>query len=328
MSVPTRRILDPMFGEASLVSANNADVSWVRGNVSPLDQKGSTGWLANLYGGVQTGDDWARVNVPVGELRVPDFNSAMWPYYMTNAEAYGVNIVIWMHDPKDPDKRAEVTQAPSGVTLEKGSGWNAHEFDKTTTQMFFYGENTTGTGLTAGTQYTWNQFQTDILFRTWTIYRITLEYGWYSTGTFDDVWVADIKLNGHVIRMRPDKGGSGRVSRRFSTATSGAMAVTLAPKTPYRLLGIELKINTAGTTDESFTVTKDATIGSAYDLLIYTVNTLTGSTTGGPITDLLATFGDGYNFSADDELDVAWPNTENRTWGLTYRYQTVFGGGV
>ncbi len=317
--IPTRRILDPMFGEASLAAANNADASWVRGEISPLDQKGATGWLANLYGGIQTGDDWARVNIPVGELRLPDFNSALWSYYMTNAETMGIGIVIWVHDPNDLDKRAEVTQLANVSGLEKGAGWNAHEFDKTTTQMFFYGEGTSGTALTAGTQYTWNQFQTDILFKHWRINHITLESGWEASGTFDDAWVADIKLNGQVIRMRPDSGGSGRIARRFSTATSGAIAASLTPKTPYRLLGIELKINTAGTTDESFTVTKDATIGAAYDQLLVTQNTKTPA-----ITDLYLPFGVGYEFSADDELDAAWANTENRTWGLTFKYQTVF----
>ncbi|KKK94461.1 hypothetical protein LCGC14_2682630, partial [marine sediment metagenome] len=324
--IPTRRILDPMFGEASLAAANNADASWARGETSPLDQKGATGWLANLYGGVQTGDDWARLNVPVGELRIPDFNSALWSYYMTNAETMGIGIVIWIHDQEDFDKRAEVTQLANVSGLEKGAGWNAHEFNKATTQMFFYGEGTSGTALTAGTQYTWAQFQTDILFKHWRIYRITFDYGWEASGTFDDAWIADIKLNGQVIRMRPDRGGSGRIARRFSTATTGAIAASLTPKTPYRLLDIELKISAAGTTEEDFTVTKDATIGSAYDLLLYSVSTLTGSTTGGTITDLLVPFGEGYEFSADDEMDVAWPNTENRTWGLTYRYQTVFGG--
>ncbi len=328
MSVPTRRILDPMFGEASLAAANNADAVWVRGVISPLDQKSPTGWLANLYGGVQTGDDWARCSIPVDELRLTDFNTAMWTYYMTATETMGVNIVIWVHDPNDLDKRAEITQLGGHADIEKASGWNAFEFSKTTGGMFFYGEGTTGTDLTAGTQYTWLQFQTDELFKHWRIYRITFEYGWEASGTFDDAYLAEVKLNGLSVRLRPDSGGSGRVGRRFSTATSGAIAAALTPKTPHRLLSVDLKISAAGTTSESFTVTKDATIGSAYDLLLYTVNTLTGSTTGSTITDLLVPFGGGYDFSAGDEIDVAWPNTENRTWGLTYRYQTVFGGDV
>jgi hypothetical protein len=72
--------------------------------------------------------------------------------------------------------------------------------------MFFYGEGTSASALTAGTQYTWAQFQADILFKHWRIYRITKEYGWEASGTFDDVWIADVKLNGQVIRLGPDSG--------------------------------------------------------------------------------------------------------------------------
>lgn len=194
------------FGTATLSSANNGKARWDRGSTSPLDQKGSTGWLANLSGGVQTGDDWARVNIPVNEFQLPSFASAQWSYYMTNTETMGVNIVIWAHDPADFDKRIEITQLGGHADLEKSAGWNAHEFTNSTGGMFFYGENTTGTGLTAGTQYTWLEFLTDALFKTWTIYRITLEYGWEASGTFDDVWVAEIKLNGVMIPLGPLSG--------------------------------------------------------------------------------------------------------------------------
>ena len=206
MSVPTRRVLDPMFGTPTLSSSNNGTASWVRGSTSPLDQKGPTSWLARLNGGVQTGDDWARVNIPVAELSLPDFNNAMWSYYMSATETMGVGIVIWVHDPDDFDNRAEVTQLANVSGLAKSAGWNAHKLVTSTTQFFFYGENTTGTGLTAGTQYTWAQFQTDILFKHWRIYRITLEYGWEASGTFDDVSVAEVKLNGLAVRLGPDSG--------------------------------------------------------------------------------------------------------------------------
>jgi len=318
MSVPTRRILDPIFGEPSLAAANNGCANWVRGAVSPLDQKGSTGWLANLYGGVQTGDDWARVNIPVSEVDVTEFKSALWTYYMTNAETMGVNMVIWVHDPNDNDKRAEITQLANVSGLEKASGWNAHELDITTDQFFFYGEGTTGTGLTAGTLYGWDDFQADVLFKTWTIYRISFEYGWEASGTFEDAWVADIKLNGQAILLKPDSGGSGRIGKRHYTVADTA-AYTLAPKTPFRLLSIDLEIDIVGTTSESLTITKDAIAGSAYDTLIYTINTLTYS-----VTSLFVTFGEGYDFEAGDELDMAWGNTEDRTIGFTWTYQTVF----
>ena len=192
------------FGRPTLASANAGKASWIRGSTSPLDQKSPTGWLADLYGGVQSGDDWARLSIPVNELPVTEFNRAQWSWYQTATESMGVNIVIWMHDPDDNDKRAEVTQVGGAAGLDKSAGWNSHEFDTTTTQMFFYGEGTTGTGLTAGTQYTWDQFRTDTLFDGWTIYRITLEWGWEASGTFESAYIAEVKLNGTVIMLEPE----------------------------------------------------------------------------------------------------------------------------
>ena len=203
MTIPVRRKANPLFGKTTLSAANNGIADWIRGSTSPLDQKGSSGWLARLYGGVQTGDDWARVNIPVDEIFVSDFNSALWSWYQTGAQTMGLGIVIWVHNPNDYDGRAEITQLGGHADLSKGAGWNAFSFSSATAGMFFYGENTTGTGLTAGTQYTWAQFQADALFRNWTIYRITLDWGWEASGTFDYVYVADVKLNGVAVSVSP-----------------------------------------------------------------------------------------------------------------------------
>ena len=321
MSIPTRRILDPIFGEPSLAAVNNSDANWIRGVVSPLDQKSPTGWLACLYGGVQTGDDWARINIPVGELFVPDFKSALWSYYMTNAETMGVNMVVWIHDPNDNDKRAEVTQLANVTGIEKGSGWNAHELDTSVTQFFFYGEGTTGTGLTAGTQYTWAQFQADAIFKTWTIYRITLEYGWEASGTFEEAYVADIKLNGQVIRLKPDSGGSGRIAKRHFTVASGDLSGTIAPKTPFRLLSVDIHVSATPNATELFTITKDAGQGALYDTVIFSSD-LGGSS----LTSLYNIFDGMEMFGADDELDIFHTNSQDDDYGVTLTYQTVFGG--
>ncbi|KKL11276.1 hypothetical protein LCGC14_2547440, partial [marine sediment metagenome] len=184
---------ESFFGEPVLRTANNGKAGWVKdtGNTEGLNQKSTSGYLANLYGGVQTNDDWAAVYIPVNEMPVPLFDTARWSYRQTNAEVYGVNMVIWVHDPFDHDIRAEITQAPSGVTLAKGAGWNNHNLNPDTTQFFYFGEGITNTSITptAGTQYKWSQFQGDERFNTMTIYRISFEWGWYSTGTFEDAWV-------------------------------------------------------------------------------------------------------------------------------------------
>lgn len=241
MSVPTRRILKPIFGDPVLRSGGVSKVGWVQdtGNAESLFQKGTSGYLANLYGGVQDGDDWAAVYIPVDELPVPDFKSALWTYRLTNEEACGVNLVVWVHDPADNNKRAEITQVMGLV--DHADGWNAHELDTSVSQFFYYGEPdpVVGTGLTKGTNYTWAQYQADVVFKGWTIYRISLEYGWIASSTLDDAWVADIKLNGQVIPLKPQRWEKiGRETKSVYLATvsdATADAVIIAPNATKRV---------------------------------------------------------------------------------------------
>ena len=248
---------DP-FGEPVLRIANNGRAGWVQdpGTALGLYQKGPSGYLANLYGGAQTNDDWAAVFIPVNELPLPNFATAQWSYYLTGTETMGVNIVIWAHDPDDSDKRVEITQLGGVSGLEKAAGWNAHEFDSTDAGMFYYGENVSGSGLTAGTQYTWFQFIKDALFRTWTIYRISIEYGWEASGTFDDAWLADLELDGHAIILKPRDGEViGREVKSFTKATasdSTADVTLVTPNATKRIQVLSLNMITTSATAANF----------------------------------------------------------------------------
>ena len=307
------------FGEPSLIAVRNSDAVWSRGELSPYFQKSPTGWLANLYGGVQSNDDFAAIFIPVDEMPLEDLTAALWTYYFTNSESFGINMVVWVHDPADNDKRAEITQRGQAAGLEKAAGWNAHELNVDTSQFFFYGEGTDGTLLTAGTDYTWAQFQTDDLFKKWRIYRISFEYGWQASGTFDDAWVADIKINGQVIPLKPDSGGSGRIGRRFYTTASGDLTGTLAPKTPFRLLSLDVHVTAVPNAGEDFTITKDAGQGVLYDTVIFSNDMGANS-----LTSLYNTFEGLEIFPADDELDVFHTNSQDDDFGVTLTYQTVF----
>jgi len=323
MSVPTRRILEPIFGEPTLISAINGDAVWARGyQGNSTHQKGGTGWTANLYGGIQSAwNDWAAVYVPVYEPPLIELKSALWTWYNTEAEAFGVNMVVWVHDPNDNDKRAEITQLASVSGLEKAGGQNAHELNVATDQFFFLGEGTTGTGLTAGSTslYGLDDFQADVIFSNWTIYRISFEWGWQTgNAEFKDVWVEDIKLNGTVIYLRPDSGGSGRIGRRHYTATTAALAGTLAPKTPFRLLALDAHVSATPKTGEALTLTKSAGQGSVHNTVLF--SSIMYDTTS---TSLYKTFEGMETFGADDSIVLAQNNDTDKNWGVTISYQTV-----
>ena len=105
------------------------------------------------------------------------------------------------------------------------------------------------------------------------------------------------------------------------TATSGAMADSIAPGVPFQLLGFELAINTAPTTSEDFTVTKNAGMGTAYDTNVYTKDLSDGS-----VTDIVYYFDVPIKcHSKDDVIDFAYPNTDNRTYGLTVYWRMLKG---
>jgi hypothetical protein len=313
-----------MFGEPTLQSANNGSANWCQGMISPLDQKGSTGWLACLYGGIQTGDDWARVNIPVNEMHLVDLKTAMWTYYMSAAESFGTNMVIWVHDPFNPDNRAEITQQADIATLEKANAWNKHVLDPSVDQFYYYGEGTTNTNLTAGppNYYGLDDFIADELFNTWTIYRITFEYGWQSgSNEFTDAWIGDIKINGVNIPLKPDSSGTGRITRRYAEVTTGDLAFTIAPKTPFRLLSMSVHADAILDTGEVLTITKDCGLGTDTlgDAVIFSDDLFIGSR-----TSLFVPFGEGWEFPAEDELDVFQTNGSNDDISVIVYYQTVF----
>ena len=140
-----------LFGDPILRAGGNGIVSWDKNNSLSQRQKGS-GWSANLYGALQTGGaSYGACYIPTNELPLTQLTSSEWSWYQTASEVYGVSIVVWMHDPNDLDKRAEISQSGSATSLDKGAGQNSHEFPGAAAEFFFYGEGTGGSDLTAGT---------------------------------------------------------------------------------------------------------------------------------------------------------------------------------
>ena len=68
--------------------------------------------------------------------------------------------------------------------------------------------------------------------------------------------------------------------------------------------------------DFTFTVTLDAGDGAGYDVLIDSVDPSVGSQ-----TDLVFVYGIGYEYEADDEIDIAYTNTGTDTISGRYVYE-------
>ena len=109
------------------------------------------------------------------------------------------------------------------------------------------------------------------------------------------------------------------VMRKYVTAATGAIATTLAldPERFYQLVEVRIHLSAAGGAGD-FTITVDANEGAAYDSVLATQDmTSVVSYVYQPDKPLI--------FDKGDELDFAWANSSNRTYGLTVIYELISG---
>lgn len=108
----------------------------------------------------------------------------------------------------------------------------------------------------------------------------------------------------------------------FKVNGTGAAAIATSMTIPagraYRLISVSVKFSAAPTTSESMTVTLNAAAGAAYDILLYTMNPSLLATTN------LVWFPDrDLYLQAGDAIDVAYTNTDTRTYGVQITAERV-----
>lgn len=101
---------------------------------------------------------------------------------------------------------------------------------------------------------------------------------------------------------------------------TGAIATSMAVPTgdTYRLISVSLNLNVAPTTAESFTITLDTNAGAAYDVLLYSVDPSVTS-----VTDIFWYPDETVLLEGGDEIDVAYPNSDNVTYGVQITVEAV-----
>ena len=210
------------FGAPTLRQSNAGQASWSRYQY----QKGGTGWNAKLEGGIQSGDDWASMFVPVNEIPLSELNTILWSYHKAGSVQSGVALEIWAHDPTDFSKRAEIGQTMGAVGYT--AGWQSEELDTSASEFKWWGENvgSPDTCATTNTDYTWAQYQSDSVFSTWTIYRIEFVIGWVGAGTLLPAHLAEVVINGTAIPLGP-KNGKSSVNAVHARSIAGGAAGAL-----------------------------------------------------------------------------------------------------
>lgn len=312
-----------LFGHPVVRANLNSAAYWSRPTTSPLNAKGG-GWMPCLHPRVNTGDDWSALYIPVNEYPVTLFNELQYSYYMTSAQSSGVNPVIWLHDPEDFDDRVEVTYEAAEV--DKGAGWNAFEFSTSADQNRYYGELSTAasgkTNLSSGTKYTWAEYQADNLFKNWVIYRISIEAGWLASSTFDQCWVAELKLNEVPIPLIPREGDLVPVHTYYTgSANIATTEATINPRTPFQLLSVSFHVDVNPGQASAYVIQvlrdndKHATY---YDTVLHSSDIYVPTTT----TSRHVIFGEGYEFDEDDVIDILWTNN-SKNYGIVYTWKPL-----
>ena len=108
----------------------------------------------------------------------------------------------------------------------------------------------------------------------------------------------------------------------FKSEASGNGAIAATRNVPdgdvYRLISVSVNFNLAPTTSENLTITLDDAQGNAYDLLLYTLDVSAGAT-----TDILWQPDQELMLVGGDAIDVVFPNSNARTYGLLFTVKRV-----
>ena len=105
------------------------------------------------------------------------------------------------------------------------------------------------------------------------------------------------------------------VLKQYATGT-GAVSTTLAPNVNWKLEALKIHLSAAGGAG-NLTATSDNGQGAAYDTIHLTQDMTS-------VTDFVWQPDRPIEFAAGDELDIAWTNTNGRTYGLELQFSASY----
>lgn len=129
----------------------------------------------------------------------------------------------------------------------------------------------------------------------------------------DNITAELIDINTELDDIHADL-GPGNVVYNFSAAAAIAPATaTTAEAGPFELIEVTCHLSAAPTTSEQFQVILNANDGAAYDTELFAVDAAQYM---GGLTDIVFRPLGRKLYEAGDQINVAWPNTNLRTYGL------------
>ena len=97
---------------------------------------------------------------------------------------------------------------------------------------------------------------------------------------------------------------------------SAAIAMTIAPGQPFQIDEVRVHLNAVGGATENLTITLDSGTSAVYDTVLLTQAMAAAS-------DVVWKPDRPYIFNATDEVDIAYANTNTRTYGVEVIYSTI-----
>lgn len=112
------------------------------------------------------------------------------------------------------------------------------------------------------------------------------------------------------------------MSSVFKPGEAGNAAIVFDADVPagqhYRLVSVSCNFTGTPTTAEDYTITLDANAGPAYDILLYTLDPGTSST-----SDILWQPDEEIILEPGDQIEVRYDNTDTLPWGAQVTFKAV-----
>ena len=104
----------------------------------------------------------------------------------------------------------------------------------------------------------------------------------------------------------------------FTGTALMAHSATVPAGQHWRIISVSCNFNAAPVSAENFTITLDAQAGPVYDVLLYSTDPSAGA-----ISDILWQPDEELMLEPGDQVDVAYDNTDVRTYGVQITFKAV-----
>lgn len=121
------------------------------------------------------------------------------------------------------------------------------------------------------------------------------------------------------LALLPGPAYAAGYTRVYNATGAAAVAMAMNPGSNCRIVMVTIKFSAAPTTSESITFTLNSNEGAAYDTVLYTRDPSTSAAT----SIVWIPDDRGVELVFGDTFDIAYTNTDTRTYGVQIYYELL-----